>query len=295
MPGAVPHPLLLLYVLLAVIGLVVLIARFKVHAFIALSLASLFVGLCSGMTLTGIVQAFQEGVGAMLGSIAVVVGLGMVLGKLLAESGGAQVVATTLINALGQRRLHWTMMLVGFVIGIPVFFTVGVVLLVPILFTILKRTGQPLLYLGIPMLAGLSAVHGLAPPHPGPMAAIGIPQADPGETLVYSLAIGLAAAVVAGPLLGRFIAAHVQVGPAPALAGQFDSTAPGTRPPGFGLILLTILLPVLLMLLGTVADLSLAKGSRARDSLDLIGSPVVAMLAATLFAFYSLGTARGFT
>jgi gluconate:H+ symporter, GntP family len=294
MPGSAEHHTLLVYALLAVIGLVVLIAKLKVHPFIALTLASLFIGLCSGMPLAGIAQRFQEGVGAMLGSIAIVVGLGMILGKLLSESGGAQVVATTLIHALGEARLPWTMLLIGFLVGIPVFFTVGVVLLVPILFTLLKETRQPLLSLGIPMLAGLSVVHGLVPPHPGAMAAIGITKADPGKTILYSLGIGFAAAVVAGPLLGRFLAKRVQLGPAAAVAREFSSAGSQVRPPCFLLAVFTITLPVLLMLLATMADLLLAKNHPARQGFEFIGSPVVAMLMATLFSFYSFGTARGF-
>ena len=138
---------LLLIVLLAVLGLILLIVKFRLHAFIALVLASIFVGLASGLSLPRIGQSFQEGVGAMLGSIAVVVGLGVVLGKLLSVSGGAAVVAGTLINALGPQRLHWTMMLVGVVVGIPVFFTVGMVLLVPVLLTYLGLTRLLVIFL----------------------------------------------------------------------------------------------------------------------------------------------------
>src|SRR5438093_9176694 len=134
------------------------------------------------MRLTTIAASFTEGVGKVLGDIAMVIGLGTVLGKMLAESGGAEVVARALIQALGERRLHWTMMLVAFIVGIPVFFAVGLVLLVPILFNMTKQTALPLIYLGIPLVAGLSVVHGLVPPHPGPMAAIGVLDANVGRT-----------------------------------------------------------------------------------------------------------------
>ena len=181
---------LLLYALVAVVGLVLLIARFKLNSFVALILASLFVGLCSGMKLGDIAKGFQEGVGGVLSSIAIVVGLGTILGKMLAESGGARVVATTLIQALGEKNIHWTMMIIAFIVGIPVFFTVGLVLLIPIVFTIAKQTKTPLLYLGIPLVAGLSVVHGLVPPHPGPMVAIELFKADVGKTILYSILIG---------------------------------------------------------------------------------------------------------
>src|SRR5688572_5388501 len=196
---------LLLFAGLAVVGLVVLVARFKLNAFLALVLASLFVGLGTGMNLPDIAKAFQEGVGRVLGDIAMVVGLGTVLGKLLAESGGAQVIANTLVTRLGERRLPWTMMLVAFVIGLPVFFGVGLVLLVPILFTLARRANVPLLHLGIPLLAALSVAHGLIPPHPGPMAAAGLlrgPEgsADLGKVILYSILIGFPTAIIAGPL-----------------------------------------------------------------------------------------------
>src|SRR5688572_20061014 len=175
--------MLLLLTLAVVIALVVLIARFKVHAFLALILASLAVGAFSGMPLSAIAGAFQTGVGNTLGFIAVVVGLGTMLGKMLAESGGAEVVAKAFIGLLGPKRIHWTMMLVGFVVGLPVFFGVGLVLLAPILFAVARQGNIPLLLLGIPMVAGLSASHGLVPPHPGPMVAIATLGADTGKTI----------------------------------------------------------------------------------------------------------------
>ncbi|PYI79965.1 MAG: permease DsdX, partial [Verrucomicrobia bacterium] len=251
---------LLLCAALGVIGLVLLIARFKLNSFVALIVASLFVGLCSGMELLKIATAFQEGVGKVLGDIAMVIGLGTVLGKMLAESGGAEVVARVLIRALGERRLHWTMMIVAFIVGIPVFFSVGLVLLAPILFTIVRETRLPLLHLGIPLLAGLACAHGFVPPHPGPMAAIGILKADIGKTIFYSLLVGIPTAIIVGPVLGKWIAGNVIVQPG-GLADQLAPRAERKNLPGFGVTLLTILLPILLMLLATVADLTLVKGN----------------------------------
>ncbi len=165
---------LLLIALAAVIGLILLIARLKLNAFVALMVASLFVGVFCGMKLADVPKSFLEGMGKVLGDIAMVIGLGTILGKMLAESGGATVVADGLIHALGENRLHWAMMFVAMIVGIPVFFAVGLVLLVPIVFTLARETKTPLLRLGIPLVAGLSVVHGLVPPHPGPVAAMGI-------------------------------------------------------------------------------------------------------------------------
>lgn len=290
---------LLVVAALAVAGLVVLVARFKLNAFLALILASLFAGLGTGMNLPDIAKAFQEGVGRVLGDIAMVVGLGTVLGKLLAESGGAQVIANTLVARLGERRLPWTMMLVAFVIGLPVFFGVGLVLLVPILFTLARRANVPLLHLGIPLVAALSVAHGLIPPHPGPMAAAGLLRgptgsADLGKVILYSILIGLPTAIVAGPLLARRLAGNFQVPLDGGLAAALSAPAQPKRPIGFGLAVFTILLPVGLMLVATIADVSLAKENVVRKWADLIGSPLMAMTLATLFALWSFGAARGF-
>src|ERR1051326_747236 len=165
---------LLIIALIAVAGLIALVGRYKVPSFVALMLASMFVGGCSGMKAAQVPKVFLEGMGRVLGDIAMVIGLGTVLGKMLAVSGGAEVIAGRLVRALGGRRLPWGMVLIGFIVGIPVFFAVGLVLLVPLLFTLARDTRTPLLRLGIPLVAGLSVVHGLVPPHPGPVAAMGI-------------------------------------------------------------------------------------------------------------------------
>ena len=145
---------LLLFAFVAIVFLIFLIAKWKLNAFVALVLASLFVGFCSGMNLADIAKSFGEGVGAVLSSVAIVVGLGTILGKLLAESGGAEVVARTLIQTLGPKRLPWTMMVVAFVVGCRSGSTVGLVLLIPIVFTVARETNTPLLTLGIPLVAG---------------------------------------------------------------------------------------------------------------------------------------------
>jgi GntP family gluconate:H+ symporter len=170
-PAVNPAPLLIVAAL-GVALVVTLIIWLRMPAFLALATGSLFVGLAARMPLSEIPRAFQSGVGDTLGFVAMVIGLGTVIGKLLAESGGAAVVSAALIRAMGKRRLDWALMLSGFVIGLPVFFQVGLVLLAPVLFTVTRQTGTPLLRLGLPLVAGLSTVHGLVPPHPGPLAAI---------------------------------------------------------------------------------------------------------------------------
>ncbi len=285
---------LLLCVLVSVVGLILLISRARVNAFIALILASVFMGLCSGMALPAIARSFQDGVGGILGSVAIVIGLGTVLGKMLAESGGARVVAAALVRVMGAGRLPWAMLFIGFIVGVSVFFSVGLVLLVPILFTVARQAGAPLLSLAIPLLAGLSVAHGLVPPHPGPLVAIGMLHADVGLTVAYSIVVGVPTAVVAGPWLGAWLAARVPVTTSGGLADQFAAPGEYVTAPGFWTTVATILLPVGLMLLATVVDLTLPPDHAVRQSADFVGSPVVALLIAVVVSFYTFGRARGF-
>jgi GntP family gluconate:H+ symporter len=284
--------LLLLIAFLGVALVVLLVTWLRIPAFIALAVSSLLVGIGARMPLSEVPRAFQQGMGDTLGFIAMVVALGTVIGKLLAESGGAVVVSRTLVRALGQGRLDWALMFSGFIIGLPVFFQVGLVLLAPVLFTLKRQTGVPLIRLGIPLVAGLSVAHGLVPPHPGPLAAIERLGADTGRTLFYSLLVGLPVAVVSGPLFGRAISRRVQVEPG-AMADQLTGTTTAIRAPSLGITLLTILAPVLLMLAAALAQATMADGV-ARRGIVVAGNPQVAMLLATLLALYTFGTACGF-
>ena len=299
-----PAPLLLSTVL-SVVLVVLLITWLKLPAFVALAAGSVFVGLAARMPLIEIPRAFQQGVGDTLGFISMVIGLGTVIGKLLAESGGAVVVSKSLAAALGERRLDWALLFSGFIIGLPVFFQVGLVLLAPVLFTLTRQieqrqaggrgnpsNGSPLLRLGIPLVAGLSAAHGLTPPHPGPLAAIERLGADTGRTLFYSLVVALPVAMVSGPVFGRFISARVLARPG-LMADQLTGETTARRAPSLAITLTTILLPVLLMLLAALAQAMLSEG-HFRRSIVFAGNPLVAMLLATFLALYTFGQACGF-
>ena len=279
---------LLLYALAAVVALILLIARFKLHPFIALIAVSLALGAVAGMPLPSVVKAFSDGVGAVLGFVAVVVALGTMLGKMMAESGGATRIATTLIDLLGESRVHWAILVVAFVVGIPVFFQVGFMLLIPLVFTIAARTGTSLVKIGIPLVAGLSVVHGMVPPHPAAMLAVAAYHADVGRTIVYALLVGLPTAALAGPVFATWIAPRIHLPPDNPMAVQLAGEVPRTLP-GFGLTLFTVLLPVILMLCASAADVTLVPDSGLRAILDFIGSPIVALLLALLFSFWSLG------
>lgn len=273
--------------------LVFFIAKLKLHAFLALLVASIIVGLGCGMPLADLSRGFQEGMGATLGFVAPVVGLGTILGKMLGESGGAVVIARTFISWMGREQLHWTMMFVALVVGISVFFAVGLVLLIPIVFTLAKETGKPLLLLGLPLIAGLAISHNLIPPHPGPMLAIQTLKADTGLTLFYSLLAGLPAAIIGGPLYGRWISRRIIV-PVQGLGAELAATQPGPLPMSAITAFVTILAPLLLMMLATLADLALPAGGLVRVWADFLGSPIIAMFLAVLLAFYTFGAARGF-
>jgi gluconate:H+ symporter, GntP family len=289
-----PDTRLLLFALAAVVSLIVLIARFKLHPFVALILVSLAMGVAAGMPLGAAVKAFQDGVGNVLGFIAVVVGLGTMLGKLMAESGAATRIATTLINLFGERRVHWAIMVVAFIVGIPVFFQVGFVLLVPLVFTIARRTGTSLVKIGISLVAGLSVVHGMLPPHPAAMLAVTAYNADVGLTILYGLMVGLPSAALAGPIFASWVAPRIILPPDNPLADQLGGES--TREsPRFGISIFTVLIPVILMLLASGADLLLDSGSTARSILHFVGNPIVALLLALLFSFWSLSRARNFT
>lgn len=278
----------------AVIGLVVLITRFRLNPFLALVLVSLLLGLAIGMPPGEIIQAYEAGVGRTLGHIALVVGLGAVLGKMMVESGGAERIARTLVTAFGPKRVDWAMVVVAFLVGLPVFFEVGFVLLVPIVLTVARRTGTPLIRVGLPMAAGLSVVHGLVPPHPAALLAVTAYGADIGRTIVAALIVGLPTAAIAGPLLARLVGRGITSAFDTADVEEAMPAHRETALPSFAATVGVLLLPVFLMLLGSAAGRIVAARSSLLGLLQLIGSPVAALLIAVLISFWSLGAKRGF-
>ena len=285
---------LLVYALVAVVALILLIARAKLHPFIALVVVSLAMGIAAGMPMALTVKSFQDGVGNVLGFIAIVVGLGTMLGKMMAESGAATRIATTLIDAFGEKRVHWAIMFVAFIVGIPVFFQVGFVLLIPLVFTIARRTGMSLIKIGIPLVAGLSVVHGMLPPHPAAMLAVTAYNADVGRTILYGLLVGIPTAALAGPIFASWIAPRIPLRAESSIAAQLGGESSQAMP-GFSISVLTVLIPVILMLLASGAAVTLQPDSAVRAWTGFIGQPVVALLLALLFSFWSLGRTRHFT
>jgi GntP family gluconate:H+ symporter len=290
-----PHSIFLLVAaLVAVVGLILLIAVVRLNPFLALFLVSLALAVCAGMPVSQVIHSFETGMGGTLGHIAIIVALGTMLGKMMAESGGADQIAHTLVRLFGEKRVHWAMMVIGLVVGLPAFFEVGFVLLVPIAFTVARRTRTSLILVGLPMAAGLSVVHGLVPPHPAALLAVSIYKADVGRTIFYALLVGIPTAVIAGPLYAKLIARHVQLAPESAIGAEFVEHDVERSLPGFGLTLATILLPVGLMLIGSWANAQPAPGSVLNQGLRLVGNDDMALLIGVLFSFVTLGRMRGF-
>lgn len=300
---------LIVLAFLAIGVLVLLITKFKVNAFIALLLASLMVGagaVATGRlikdaagkelpyTMVGVAKTFADGLGATLGGIAAIIGLGTMLGKLLAESGGAEVLAKRFAAFFGPNRIQWCIMALALAVGLTTWFAVGLVLLLPILLTLTHETKQPFLKLTLPLLACLSVMHGVMPPHPGPVVAVELLKVDMGLVLFWGFVIGIPTAAVAGPLFARYAVKHVQAEP-PPIPRKSDTLQPGFRLPGFGLTLFSILMPVLLMLVTTVTELTLPKDNPIRETWAFLGNPTIALTIAVLFATWSLGINCGYT
>jgi gluconate:H+ symporter, GntP family len=280
---------LILIALVGVVALVVLVTVARMNAFLALLTAALLVGAGSGKPMLEIAKAFQDGLGGTLGGVAAVIGLGTMLGKLLAESRGAEVLAKRFAAFFGPSHISWCIMALALVVGLTAWFPVALILLTPILNTLTRETNRPYLQLALPLLAFLSVMHGLMPPHPGPVVAVNLLHANTGMVLIWGFIIGIPTAAVAGPLFARVACQRMQV---TCAAVEERPVHPGARFPEFGLTLFSMLLPVGLMLTATVADLLLSKGS-ARSAADFVGNPTVALFISVLFAHWSLGLKCG--
>jgi len=286
---------LLVAALVSVVGLIVLIAFVKLNPVITLLVTALGLAIVAGMPLPAIVHSFETGVGGTLGHIAIILALGTMLGKMMAESGAADQIAHTLVRVFGEKNVPWAMVFIALIVGLPAFFEVAFVLLVPVLFTVARRTNTSLIMAGLPMVAGLSVVHGLIPPHPAAMLAVTTYHADVGRTIFYGLMIGLPTAVIAGPLYAKLIAPHVVLSTENPIADQLTTRDPSHGLPGFWISVFTILFPVLLMLAGSWADVFTAPGTSANSILRLVGNDDLALLIGVLLSFITLGVMQGFS
>jgi gluconate:H+ symporter, GntP family len=285
--------LLPLWAFLSVVALVVLIARVHLNAFVALTLVSAGLGLVAGLPPASVARAYQDGVGATLGFIAPVIGLGTIFGRLLEESGGAGVLARRATQSVGVRALPWAVAFVGFLVGLPVFFSVGLVLLLPIVASLAEASGLALVTLALPLVAGLSASHGLVPPHPGPLVAIQLLHADTGLTILFGVAAALPAVAAALLYAGRLGPLGGATSPAAAAAARTDRAH--QNPPGVATTTVMILLPVGLMLGASLASLVGRLPHALGSAIAFLGEPIVALLVSTLAAWQVFGRMRGFS
>lgn len=289
-----PHSVfLLLSALGAVIGIILLVTVLKLNPFLSLLLASLALAIVAGMPMSAVIHSFEAGVGGTLGHIAIVVALGTMLGKMMAESGGADTIALTLIRVFGEKRLPWAMMCIGIIVGLPAFFEVGFVLLIPIAYTVARRTGTSLIKVALPLVAALSVDHGLVPPHPAALLAVQIYHADVGRTILYALIIGIPTAILSGPLFAKVITPWIKEPAENPMAEDFTDHADGRALPGFWLTIGSILLPVVLMLVGSWADSFAPHGSITNEAIRLLGNDDMALLIGVLISFITLGIMRG--
>jgi gluconate:H+ symporter, GntP family len=325
-----PNSQLILAAILGIAAVVLLITLAKFHPFLALMLGTAVMGAVAGVAPLDIVDSFTVGFGDTVGSVGLLIALGAMVGKLLADSGGSDTIVETIIGRVGPVGLPWAMALIAAMLGLPLFFEVGVVLLVPVVILVALRLDIPIMRVGIPALAGLSILHGLVPPHPGPLVAIDALGADLGLTLIFGLIVAAPTLVICGPLLARLIEQWVPIHATTVAPGMMSDVPAGsrsistgggsgaglpaadapegddrihtetplpegvTRRPGFFAAVICITLPVILMLARAIAELTISDETNGvREFLDFIGTPAVALLAAVLVAMFALGFRSG--
>ncbi|MFP7351407.1 GntP family permease [Bacillus licheniformis] len=289
----------LLIVAIGIVALLLLIMRLKLNTFVSLIIVSFGVALALGMPFDDIVKTIEQGLGGTLGHIALIFGLGAMLGKLIADSGGAQRIAMTLVNKFGEKNIQWAVVIASFIIGVALFFEVGLVLLIPIVFAISRELKISILYLGIPMTAALSVTHGFLPPHPGPTAIAGELGANIGEVLLYGIIVAIPTVLLAGPLFTKLAKKIVpqsfeKMGSIASLGEQ--KTFKLEETPAFGISVFTAMLPVIIMSISTIITLIQETMGLADNSflaaIRLIGNASTSMVISLLFAIYTMGIAR---
>lgn len=280
----------LVIVAVGVAILLLLMIRFKLNGFIALVLVALAVGILQGMPVDKVIASIKNGVGGTLGSLALVMGFGAMLGKMLADCGGAQRIATTLIDLFGPKNIQWAIMLTGFTVGFALFYEVGFVLLLPLIFSIVASARIPLLYAGVPMAAALSVTHGFLPPHPAPTAIAAIFHADMGKTLLYGILLGIPTTILAGPVFARFLKKIDK----PVPEGLYNPKQfSEDEMPSFGVSVGTALVPVILMAVRAIAEMVLPHGHALLPYAEFFGDPVMATMISVLIAIFTFGLNRG--
>lgn len=292
---------LLLVTFLSIGLLLYLVLRVKLHPFLSLLITAMFLGVTSGMPLSKVNTAIQNGLGGTLGFVATVVGIGGIFGQILEASGGTEAIARNLIRRFGKDKAHWSLVVAGFLIAIPVYFDVGFIILVPVVYALAKDTKRSTLFYAIPLLAGLAVTHTFVPPTPGPVAVADMLGADLGWVILIGSLIGLPVAILAGPVFGSYISKKIDVAPPKHMMEELNNGKEQSECslPSFTAVATIIGMPLLLMVVKSVIELLIKLGYMQEgivyDISVFVGHPFTALIIATLMAAYFLGTRRGFT
>ncbi len=278
-----------LIIFLCIAGLVLIITWGKINPFLAFLFVSIAAGLLLGIPFNKVIGSVQKGIGDMLGSLVIIIALGAMLGKLVADSGAAQKIASVMMNAFGEKYIQWALVVTGFIVGIPLFYGVGFVLLVPLIFSVVYQYKLPAVYIGLPMLAALSVTFGFLPPHPAPTALAAQFGANLGMTLIYGLILSVPAIIIAGPLFAKTLK-KIHSEPLETFHGK---TLPEDRLPDGVSSFFSALLPVVLLMVTTLLIHFLTPGTVVSQILSFLGEPAVVMLIALTVATYTLGIKQG--
>ncbi len=283
---------LLLAVFLVIVVLFICILRLKLPAFLALLISSILVGLMSGLSPLLVMDSIKEGMGSTLGFVAVVVGLGAMMGAILEYTGSAKVLSERILHKFGDDKASWALMLIGFIIAIPVFFDIAFIIMVPMLYALQKRSGKSLLYFAFPLLASLIIAHAFIPPTPGPIAVADILKCDLGLVILYGIIIGLPTAALCGPIYGKYISQKMDI-----KAPEMEVEEHHELPISVGSVLMIIFLPILLILFQTILNRIPSVAEQLPETvmnfIDLVGHPFGALILANLLAWYLLGRKHG--
>jgi Gnt-I system high-affinity gluconate transporter len=279
----------LVIIAIGVALLLLLMIKCKLNGFLSLIIVALIVGVAEGMPIDKVVTSVKNGVGGTLGSLALIIGFGAILGKLLADCGGAQRIAMTLIEKFGKKNIQWAVLITGFVVGFALFYEIGFVLLIPLVFTIAAEAEISLLFIGIPMAAALSVTHGFLPPHPGPTAIAGIYNANISKTLLYGAILGIPTAIISGPVFSKFLKKMEH----PVPKGLYNPKIfTEEEMPSFGISVFTALIPVFFMAIEAIANMTLPKNSTVVKYANFFGDPAIALLIAVIVAIFTFGLNR---
>jgi Gnt-I system high-affinity gluconate transporter len=274
------------------IGLLVLLITWgKINPFLAFLIVSIIAGIFTGIPIENIGKSLQKGIGDMLGSLVIVIILGAMLGKIVAESGAAQRIASVMMGIFGKKNIHWGLVCTGFIIGIPLFYNVGFVLMIPLIFSVVNQYKLPAVYVGLPMLASLSVAHGFLPPHPSPAALVAQFHANMGITLLYGFAIAIPAIIIGGPLF----ATTLKTIPSNPLKTFQNETLPEAQLPSTYNSFFTALLPVFLLALTTILAIYAKNVPALKSITTFISDPQIVMLISVTVATFTLGINMGFT